>query len=144
MGWGLWWWVAWAWAGCDAPSPGPEVAAAAERVWQGFVEVEPEQLAEARAQLAARLVCLDAPLSPVEAAAVLSVIDGASVDWLERTTVVDRFDHEEGGQPVRTYTYELTYRQDQPRTVEEVNGATEALIAAVESGLQAEGVRLRA
>lgn len=68
-GWGLWL-VGVAWAGCEGPVSRAEVAQVAEAVWTGFVEVEPEQLAEARRTLSARLPCVTDRLTPVEAAAV--------------------------------------------------------------------------
>jgi hypothetical protein len=58
--------------------------------------------------------------------------------------IVDRFDHVEDGLAVSTITFALSWSVDEgPRTAEELNGATEALIAAVLARFGDRGVKLR-
>jgi phenylalanyl-tRNA synthetase beta chain len=81
----------------------------------------------------------------VEAGALANHMRTSGPDWLERVAIVDRYDHEQDGAPVRTYTYELTYSHaEADRSVEELNAASEALIAAVDAAFGSAGVRLRA
>lgn len=81
----------------------------------------------------------------VEAGEVLDVLRGAGGSRLAHAAVVDRYDHEEDGRPVRTLTFDLAWANDEAdATGEAINAATEALVAAVAGRLGPRGVRLRA
>ncbi len=81
----------------------------------------------------------------IAAGQVQAVLQSAAPPWMSRLAIVDRFDHEDDGAPVRTVTYALTFdNADNDRTTEAVNAATEAMIHAVQSTCGPSGVRLRA
>jgi phenylalanyl-tRNA synthetase beta chain len=81
----------------------------------------------------------------VEAGEVVAQMRAAGPDWLRSVEIVDLYEHEEGGAPVRTFTYALTWLDEGvDRSAEEINAASEGLIAAVLASLGARGVRLRA
>jgi phenylalanyl-tRNA synthetase beta chain len=76
-----------------------------------------------------------------EAGRVAEALRAAGPPWLERVEMVDVFAHEGSGGE-RTVTYALFYdNQDNARTVDEVNQATEALVRSVTAELRE--VRLR-
>ncbi len=81
----------------------------------------------------------------IEAGSVRATLAAASPDWLEGVGIVDLFEHTlDDGSPARSVTFELTYAQSAAgRTTDEINGATEALIAAVHAAHGERGVTLR-
>ena len=80
----------------------------------------------------------------VQAGTLADTMRQAGPSWLLDVAIVDLFEHASEGVPVRTFTYALSYANDgADRTAEELNGATEALIAAVLGALGDQGVRLR-
>ncbi len=65
-------------------------------------------------------------------------------DWLDDVGIVDLFEHEHEGVALRTFTYAMVYSLVQgDRTTDEINGATDALIASVEAAFGDRGVQLR-
>lgn len=81
----------------------------------------------------------------VEGGAVAALLAGAGPAWLGRVDIVDLFAHEEDGRAVRTLTFRLAYDNEEGnRTADEMNAATEALIAVVVGRFGAAGVKLRA
>jgi phenylalanyl-tRNA synthetase beta chain len=81
----------------------------------------------------------------VEAATVQAALRHDAPPSLERVAVVDIYLHEVEGTPVRTLTFELSYRNDEATLgTDEINQLTAARIAAVEGQLGGRGVRLRA
>ncbi|MCB9680945.1 MAG: phenylalanine--tRNA ligase subunit beta [Alphaproteobacteria bacterium] len=80
----------------------------------------------------------------VAAGDVADALQAAGPAWLRSVEVVDLFEHVEDGVPMRTFTYALTYANDDgDRTAEAMNGATEALIAVVDAAFGPAGVKLR-
>jgi phenylalanyl-tRNA synthetase beta chain len=80
----------------------------------------------------------------VEAGEVASCLRENGPDWLRKVSIVDLFEHEENGEPVRTVTFALDYRNDlSEHSIEEMNAVSEALVRAVEKELGERGVRLR-
>lgn len=80
----------------------------------------------------------------VSAGEVVACLRAAGPAWLADASVVDSYEHEDGGQPVRTLTFALAYRNERSEhTVEELNAVTEDLVRAVEQRLGPRGVRLR-
>jgi phenylalanyl-tRNA synthetase beta subunit len=80
----------------------------------------------------------------VEAGEVAGRLRESGPDWLRKVSIVDLFEHEENGEPVRTVTFALEYRNDlAEHSIEEMNAVSEALVRAVESELGGRGVRLR-
>lgn len=81
----------------------------------------------------------------VTAGSVADVLQEFGPDWLESIAMVDLFEHEEDGIPMRAVTFALRYGNDAgDRSAEAVNQASEALIESVERTLGPKGVRLRA
>lgn len=81
----------------------------------------------------------------VEAAEVTHIMKTAGPDWLEAVNIVDRFDHEEAGVPMRAITFALRYSNNEgDRSAESVNQASESLIADILNALGKRGVTLRA
>jgi phenylalanyl-tRNA synthetase beta chain len=65
--------------------------------------------------------------------------------WLETVDIVDLFDHEEDGRPMRAITFALRYGNAQgDRSADAVNQASEALIEAIQEAFGPRGVSLRA
>lgn len=80
----------------------------------------------------------------VEAGAVAAVLRAAGGEALVQVAIVDLFEHEEEGQPVRTFTFELLWDNEEADAKgEQVNAATLALVEAV-TGAFGGAVRLRA
>jgi len=80
----------------------------------------------------------------VEAGEVAGCLRKNGPDWLRKVSIVDLFEHEENGEPVRTVTFALEYRNDlSEHSIEEMNAVSEGLVRAVESELGERGVRLR-
>lgn len=80
----------------------------------------------------------------VEAGAVAAHLQAAGPQNLDGVLITDRFDHEEGGQAVRTITFALSFANpDNSLTAEVVNSAAEALIASVHARFGDQGVHLR-
>jgi phenylalanyl-tRNA synthetase beta chain len=77
----------------------------------------------------------------LEAGRVTAALQGLA--GLERTAIIDRYDHEEDGAPVRTLTWQLTFSGEAERTAEETNALLEQAVVQVTSALGAEGVKLR-
>ncbi len=81
----------------------------------------------------------------VTAGAVADVLRECGPDWLETIAMVDLFEHEEDGTPMRAVTFSLQYGNTSgDRSAEAVNQASESLIEAVDRALGPQGVRLRA
>lgn len=80
----------------------------------------------------------------VEAGEVVAQMRAAGPSWLRSVEIVDLYEHEEQGEPVRTFTYALTWLDEGvERTSDEINAASEGLIRAVLAALGDRGVRLR-
>jgi phenylalanyl-tRNA synthetase beta chain len=80
----------------------------------------------------------------VEGGTVAALLRASGPTWLGRVAIVDLFAHEEDGRAVRTLTFRLFYDNEEGnRTADEMNQATEALIAVVTDKLGASGVKLR-
>jgi phenylalanyl-tRNA synthetase beta subunit len=80
----------------------------------------------------------------VRAGDVAAALRDAAPDWLADVAIVDRYDHVEDGVAVSTITYALSWSlEDVARTADELNGATEALTAAVLARFADAGVRQR-
>lgn len=80
----------------------------------------------------------------VPAGEVQSCLAENAPDWLQRASIVDSYDHEENGRPVRTITYAVEYRNDQAEhSSDEINETTQELTRTVERLLGDRGVRLR-
>jgi phenylalanyl-tRNA synthetase beta chain len=80
----------------------------------------------------------------VEAGEVQAHLIENGPEWLERVDIVDQYDHEHEGQPVRTITFALAYANEEAqRTAEEANAASEGLIASVQTAFGERGVVLR-
>lgn len=77
-----------------------------------------------------------------EAGEVSAALTEAGPAWLEALSIVDRFDHEADGAPVRTFTWELVFAGGD-RTADEVNEVLSALVDAVHARFGARGVKLR-
>ena len=77
-----------------------------------------------------------------EAGQVSAALTDAGPAWLEALSIVDRFDHESDGAPVRTFTWELVFAGGD-RTADEVNEVLSALVDAVHLRHGADGVKLR-
>ncbi|HMV66526.1 MAG TPA: hypothetical protein PKA64_06725 [Myxococcota bacterium] len=67
----------------------------------------------------------------------------AGLPGLDTIGIVDRYDHEEAGQPVRTLTWQLTFAGEADRTVDELNALLERAVGAVGAALGDLGVKLR-
>ena len=81
----------------------------------------------------------------LSAGSVIEVMRASAPSWLDRVDIVDLFEHEEDGIPMRAVTFSLRYSNDDgTRSAESVNQTSEALIAAVTEQLGDRGVRLRA
>ena len=81
----------------------------------------------------------------VTAGEVARTLQDQGPTWLVRVDMVDLFEHEDEGRPVRTVTFALVYEAGEAqRTAEEVNTASEALIRAIADRLGNRGVKLRA
>lgn len=79
-----------------------------------------------------------------EAGEIASFMSANGPAWLTKVDVIDRFDHEEDGQPVRTLTFGLTYSNDPvTRTAEELTEATDGILAAVTTTFAERGVHQR-
>ncbi len=79
----------------------------------------------------------------VEAGEVVGCLRENGPDWLRKVSIVDLFEHEENGEPVRTITFALEYRNDlSEHSIEEMNAVSEGLVRAVERDLGGR-VRLR-
>lgn len=86
------------------------------------------------------------PVGPdgVRVGEVIAAVEAGAPDWLGGVEAVDRFVHEEDGRTVHTWTLALSWRNDAgDRTADELNGATEDRIAAVQAALGHRGVALR-
>jgi phenylalanyl-tRNA synthetase beta chain len=80
----------------------------------------------------------------VTAGEVIDALREAGPAFLARVAATDLFAHEDGGKPVRTVTFALTFDQEaRALTADEVNAASEGLIQAVTGKLGDRGVKLR-
>lgn len=86
----------------------------------------------------ARAVAFDLPRR-VEAGDVAAFLHASGPDWLERVAVVDLFAHD----GLRAVTFELSFANVEGRPADEVNAATETLVAAVLGQFGPRGVRRR-
>jgi phenylalanyl-tRNA synthetase beta chain len=76
---------------------------------------------------------------------VIDVLESSGPDWLEQVDIVDLFAHEEDGVAMRAVTFALRYSNEEGnRSADEVNQASESLIAIVDDRLGKRGVKLRA
>jgi phenylalanyl-tRNA synthetase beta chain len=79
----------------------------------------------------------------VEAGAIVAQLVRSGPAWLRAVRVTDEYLHPDAD-GARTLTFSLSFAQDaDPRTSDEVNGASEAMIRAVESRFGPAGVKLR-
>ncbi len=81
----------------------------------------------------------------VEAGDLTRTLLDKGPDWLLAASIVDLFEHEQDGQPVRTVTYVLRYsNEDANRTNDEVNAITDELVATIDAEFGPRGVKRRA
>ncbi|MBN2800524.1 MAG: phenylalanine--tRNA ligase subunit beta [Deltaproteobacteria bacterium] len=80
----------------------------------------------------------------VYAGDVAALLKGAGPSWLTEVAITDLFEHQEDGQPRRAVTFALTYANDEVRTSDEVNSASDYLVKVVEQRFGEAGVRQRA
>lgn len=68
----------------------------------------------------------------IEADSIRAFLDACGPTWLDRVSIIDRFDTTSDGQPIRAITYELRFDNTaQDRSAEEVNAVLEDLVDAV-------------
>jgi len=81
----------------------------------------------------------------ITAGRVVDVLRTDGPEWLDAVDIVDLFEHDSDGQPMRAVTFALRFSNDAgDRSADAVNQACEMLIEAVDSALGSLGVRLRA
>jgi phenylalanyl-tRNA synthetase beta chain len=83
--------------------------------------------------------------SGITAGEVAQTLQTAGPAWLERIDIVDSFEHEEDGQPMRAITFSLRYGNAAgDRSADAVNETSSSLIDAVIAAYGTRGVTLRA
>ena len=81
----------------------------------------------------------------VTAGQVVDVLNSDGPEWLDAVEIVDLFEHDADGKPMRAITFALRFSNDAgDRSADAVNQACETLIGAVDSALGPLGVTLRA
>lgn len=78
------------------------------------------------------------------AAQVSAALRAGAPPWLEALDVVDRFDHEDEGEPVHTLTFALRFGAAEDRSAEDVNRAVGAMLDAALAAPGLAGLKLRA